>query len=176
MIACQGGHKLFRRWYVAEQARVRISLSAGDLEVEGTEDFVRQYADSIRTLIDRLEELPIPIQGTAARGEAVGTPAPSAPTASAAEQREFGEVLHSLPNSASGQDRMLLAGSYAQLASADNTFSTGEANQLLLGQGVKLSNPSQALKNAIASKRVFKVGKRYRVAKTGEEHLKSLVG
>jgi hypothetical protein len=94
----------------------------------------------------------------------------------AGEQQEFGEVLHSLPNSATGPDRMLLAGSYAQLASADNTFSTGEANQLLLGQGVKLSNPSQALKNAIAAKRVFKVGKRYRVSKSGEEHLKSLTG
>lgn len=159
---------------MAEQARVRISLSAGDLEVEGTEDFVRQYADSIRTLIDRLEELPV--QRVGAQREAFDTPAPSASTASAAEQREFGEVLHSLPNDASGPDRMLLAGSYVQLASADNTFSTGEANQLLLGQGVKLSNPSQALKNAIVAKRVFKVGKRYRISKTGDEHLKSLVG
>jgi hypothetical protein len=157
---------------VAGQARVRISLSAGDLEVEGTEEFVRQYAESIRTLIDRLEELPIQ---PAAQPPAVAAPAPVAPTAQAAEQREFGEVLHSLPNNASGPDRILLAGSYAQLASADNTFSTGEANQLLLGQGVKLSNPSQALKNTIAAKRVFKVGKRYRVSKTGEEHLRSLV-
>lgn len=159
---------------MAEQARVRISLSAGDLEVEGTEDFVRQYAEPIRALIDRLEELPV--QRVAAQREAVESPAPSASTASATEQREFGEVLHSLPNNASGADRMLLAGSYAQLGSPDNTFSTGEANQLLLGQGVKLSNPSQALKGAIATKRVFKVGKRYRISKTGEEHLKSLVG
>jgi hypothetical protein len=159
---------------VAEQARVRISLSAGDLEVEGTEDFVRQYADSIRTLIGRLEELPI--QSPSAQPEAVGGSTPATATASAAEQREFGEVLHSLPSNASGSDRILVAGSYAQLASGDNTFSTGEANQLLLGQGVKLSNASQALKNSIAAKRVFKVGKRYRVSKTGEEHLKSLIG
>jgi hypothetical protein len=160
---------------VAEQARVRISLSAGDLEVEGTEDFVRQYADSITTLIDRLEELPA-IHRVSPQAEALASSTPRAATASAAERREFGEVLHSLPSNASGSDRILVAGSYAQQASGDNTFSTGEANQLLLGQGVKLSNPSQALKNAIAAKRIFKVGKRYRVSKTGEEHLKSLIG
>lgn len=159
---------------MADQARVRISLSTGDLEVEGTEDFVRQYSDSISTLISQLEELPI--QRVSPPAEAVGSSTPATATASGPEQREFGEVLHSLPGSASGADRILIAGSYAQLGSGDNTFSTGEANQLLLGQGVKLSNPSQALKNAIASKRVFKVGKRYRVSKTGEEHLKSLIG
>lgn len=159
---------------MAETARVRISLTAGDLEVEGTEDFVQQYADSIRTLLDRLEGLPV--QPVGPPGQAIGDGASAATMGSAAEQREFGEVLHSLPKDASGPDRILLAGSYAQLASSDNTFSTGEANQLLLGQGVKLSNPSQALKNAIAAKRVFKVGKRYRVSKAGEEHLKSIVG
>lgn len=159
---------------MAEQARVRISLSAGDLEVEGTEEFVAQYADAIQTLIDRIEEQPS--QSLGPRPEAATGAKPAATSAPAAEQREFGEVLHSLPSNASGSDRILVAGSYAQLASGDNTFSTGEANQLLLGQGVKLSNPSQALKNAIAAKRVFKVGKRYRVSKTGEEHLRSLIG
>jgi hypothetical protein len=71
---------------------------------------------------------------------------------------------------------MLVAGWYVQQASADKTFSTGDANQLLLGQGIKLSNPSQSLKNAIGAKRVFKVGKGYKVSKTGEEHLKTLMG
>jgi hypothetical protein len=93
-----------------------------------------------------------------------------------AEKREFGEVLHALPNKASGPDQMLVAGWYAQDGSTDNTFSTGEANQLLLGQSVKIANPSQSLKNAIAAKRVFKVGSRYRVSKIGEQHLHSLIG
>lgn len=157
---------------MAGQARVRVSLSSGELEVEGDEEFVQQYEEAIATLIGRLEKA----QPVGPIAKAAGDPSPAAPSPPAAEQREFGELLHALPNNASGPDRMLLAGSFAQLASGDNTFSTGEANQLLLGQGVKLANPSQALKNAIAAKRVFKVGKRYRVSKTGEEHLKSLVG
>jgi hypothetical protein len=159
---------------VAEQARIRISLSAGELEVNGTQEFVAQYENAIRSLIGRLENEPI--------RPAVSSPDPTTGSGSRSaspqpdEKREFGEVLHALPSNASGPDRILVAGSYAQLASGDNTFSTGEANQLLLGQGVKLSNASQALKNAIAAKRVFKVGGRYRVSKIGEEHLKTLIG
>lgn len=159
---------------MAEQARIRISLSAGELEVEGAEEFVAQYDEAINTLISRLEDQPIqsptPVEAAAA-GASPGA-AQAAPTG----QREFGEVLHSLPSNATGTDRILVAGWYAQTASADNTFSTGEANQLLLGQGIKLSNASQALKGAISAKRVFKVGSRYRVSRTGEEHLRSLIG
>ena len=154
--------------------RVRISLSAGDFEVEGSEEFVAQYGDAIQTLIDRLEKQPIQALGPAPEG-AVGSTAAGV-SAPPVEHGEFGEVLHALPAKASGSDRILLAGLHVQRGSEDTTFSTGEANELLLGQGVKLSNPSQALKNAIKAKRVFRVGSRYRVSKTGEEHLKSLVG
>jgi hypothetical protein len=158
---------------MGEQARVRISLSASELEVEGVEEFVAQYAEAINSLIIRLEDQPIQ-SPTAVQA----APAGASPGAAQApkEQREFGEVLHSLPSNASGSDRILVAGWYAQKSSADNTFSTGEANQLLLGQGIKLSNASQALKGAISAKRVFKVGSRYRVSRTGEEHLRSLIG
>lgn len=159
---------------MVEQARVRISLSAGELEVEGDEAFLAQYAEAINTLIGRLEDRPIQLSTPVQTGG--GGASPSGVQAPTAEEREFGEVLHSLPSGASGSDRMLVAGWYAQRTSADNAFSTGDANQLLLGQGIKLSNPSQALKGAIGAKRVFKVGSRYRVSRTGEEHLRSLIG
>lgn len=173
MSACYSSADSNWRWLVAEQARVRISLSASELEVEGAEEFVAQYAQSIKILISRLENQPIqsptPVQAAPAGASPGRADAPT-------EQREFGEVLHSLPSNATGADRILVAGWFAQKSGADNTFSTGEANQLLLGQGIKLSNASQALKGAISAKRVFKVGSRYRVSRTGEEHLRSLIG
>jgi hypothetical protein len=147
-------------------------LGAGDLEVEGSEQFVAQYQSALSELIDRLKSQPRPAAG----GETAGRSSPASTVSEAGEPREFGEVLHSLPNGASGSDKILLAGSYVQRTDSNNSFSTGEANQLLLGQGVKLSNPSQALKNAIEAKRAFKVGSRYRVSKVGEDHLKSLTG
>jgi len=159
---------------MAEQSRIRISLTAGELEVEGTEAFVAQYADAIEGLIGRLETQPLPTatsQPVAGPASAAGT-SKSMPT----ELPEFGELLHGLPSNVSGPDRIVVAGWYVQQTNSENTFSTGEANQLLIGQGIKLSNPSQALKNAIAAKRVFKVGNRYRVSKAGEDHIKPFLG
>jgi len=45
---------------------------------------------------------------------------------------------------------------------------------LLIEQGVKLSNASQSLKNNVTAKRAFKVGSRYKVAKSGVDYLKTL--
>jgi hypothetical protein len=72
---------------------------------------------------------------------------------------------------------MLLAGAFAQSASDDNAFTTGEANQLLIEQGIKVGNPSQCMTNNLKAKRVFKVpGNKYRVSKQGHEHLQKLGG
>lgn len=69
----------------------------------------------------------------------------------------------------------MLAGLYAQRQSADGTFTTGNANTLLVEQGVKLSNASQAMKGNADAKRAFRVAKRnWKVSKAGEEHLGSL--
>jgi hypothetical protein len=155
---------------MTQEARIRVSLSAGDLEVQGSEAFVERYGDAIQDLLVRLKDHRAPQAATQAPRGA------GSKEETTAEKREFGEVLHALPNKVSGSDQMLVAGWYAQDASADSTFSTGDANQLLLGQGVKIANPSQSLKNSIAAKRVFKVGSRYRVSKTGEQHLQSLIG
>jgi hypothetical protein len=158
---------------MSEHARIRVSLSAGELEVEGPDAFFAKYSDSIDAMLSRLKTQPVSAESAPALGSHA---APSTAVNSAgAELPEFGEVLHGLPSNASGPDRVLVAGWYVQQENSESTFSTGEANQLLMGQGVKLSNPSQALKNAIAAKRVFKVGSRYRVSKSGEDHLKTLL-
>jgi hypothetical protein len=154
-----------------DQARIRLSLTTGEFEVEGTEAFVAKYAEPINELIERLRErrLQTPAEST-------GGSSTSTSTTSGSPPKEFGEALHGLPKSATGTDQILLAGLYAQRESADSTFSTGEANQLLVGQGIKLTNPSQSLKNALTAKRAFKVGKRFRLSKTGEDHINGLTG
>src|SRR2546423_1252108 len=126
---------------MAEQTRIRISLTAGELEVEGPETFVVQYAESIDALIARLEAQPV--RAATSQPPAVPAPAGGASKPVPAELPEFGEVLHGLPTSVSGSDQILVAGWYVQQTNSENTFSTGEANQLLVGQGIKLSNPSQ---------------------------------
>jgi hypothetical protein len=153
------------------RVRIRIGLQAGELEIEGPEEFVDRYKDTIEALLDRARTSPV----TAVRAdkEASGRPLPNGGGTNS--DLEFPETLHGLSNNASDTDRILLAGWWASKASNDGTFVTGDANRLLVGQGVKVSNPSQCVLNSLKAKRVFKVGNRYKVSKTGETYLASLV-
>lgn len=155
-------------------ARFRVNLSTGELEVAGSEAFVSQYAESIEALLERLlAQGPATPAAPAAAQPAtpayVGAPTP----VSVATDEPFGEVLHSL-SSKSGTDQILLAGLYVGKGRDDGTFSTVEAHQRLIEQGIKLSNASQSMKNNLNAKRVFKVGKGFKVSKQGVDHLKSL--
>ncbi|WP_314093980.1 hypothetical protein [Microbacterium foliorum] len=157
-------------------SRVHINLSSGELDIRGSEEFVSQYADSIEDLLQRLRTEPIPAAAPVA--PVLGSPdLASIETSKVAQPstrlEPFGEALHTLA-SKSGTDQILLAGYYVSEASGDGTFATAEANKLLIEQGIKLSNASQSLKNVLAAKRVFKVGSRYKVARSGIDFLKSM--
>lgn len=156
----------------SEVARIRVSLTTGELEVEGSESFVSQYAEPIAAILEKLESDGFTPAAPMQQSAAPAPPAPG-PTPQAAEDEPFGEVLHAL-SSKSGTDQILLAGYYVGKNASDGTFSTNDAHSLLIGQGIKLSNASQSMKNNVTAKRAFKVGSRFKVAKAGMDHLKSL--
>jgi hypothetical protein len=146
-------------------------LASGELELEGDEEFIAKYEADLKDILRRLKEqsAPQPTSGAGAGKSTRGTDATG-------ELREFGEAIHSLPRGSSGTDQILVAGYFAAARSADGTFATNEANSLLVEQGIKLSNPSQSLKNAVTAKRVFKVGKRFKLSKAGEDSIRTFVG
>jgi hypothetical protein len=149
-----------------ESVRIRASVGGNELEIEGTEDFVGKFDDTLQVLLKRLRE------GAALAASKAGglQMTPQSMTA----QGEFGEQLQGLSGKATDTDRLLLAGLFVQTGSSDNTFSTRSANALLLEQSIKIGNPSQSMANNLKAKRVFRVGKAFRVSKQGEEHLKGL--
>lgn len=148
-----------------EQFRVRVSLQSGELEVEGSESFVSSFREDFSGLVGRIGN----VQPSAAPQG--GSAAPSGTDTLA---QSFPETLNLLPNDASATDQILVAGKFASSQAADATFSTSEAGALLMEQAVKLSNPSQSMKNNLKAKRVFKVGSRWKISKIGEEHLRTL--
>lgn len=152
----------------AQRAKLRINLAQREFEVEGSENFVRAYAERLDQLLGWLT------QQTAA---AAGSPPPIRPDGDGlAAADTFGELLQRLPRTATDVDRMLVAGYFAQQGGADNGFGTGEANHLLTEQGVKVGNPSQCVKQNLVAKRVFKHQGRYRVSQIGLDYLRQLVG
>ncbi len=159
------------------RTRLKINLSQGEFEVEGSEAFVERYAERIEMLFSHLgqgrvaEEQPARQMALAPVGasEVNGQSTTETPN-------HIGEWLEHLPRSSTDVDRMLLAGYFAQLRSGDQSFGTGEANTLLTDQGIKVGNPSQCIKQNLVAKRVFRHQRRYRVSQTGLDQLRQLLG
>jgi hypothetical protein len=152
-----------------QRARLRINLSQREFEVEGSEAFIKAYVERFEGWLARLDQT----------AEPAPLPAPDTRPEPAAQQlgaESFGELLHRLPRAATDVDRVLLAGYFSYLRSADKSFSTGDANTLLTEQGIMVGNPSQSVRQNLAAKRVFKHQGRYRLSQTGIDYLRQLLG
>ena len=150
------------------QAKLRVNLAQREFEVTGSEDFVREYAERVEALLERLMGGAIQV---------AAAPDPVSRDHEAEPLGEFGPFIQRLPSTATEVDTMLAAGFYAQAASSDDTFATAEANKRLLEQGIKLGNPSQCVRQSLVAKRVFLVARgRFRVSQHGRAHLRQLLG
>lgn len=161
---------------VEDRARFRLNLSAREIEVEGSESFVREHVERLEMLLDRFvsdEPAALPAAPPAVNGSA----APNRGHSNGQALGSFGEYIQHLPKSATDVDKMLAAGYFAQTRMGDNAFSTGDANKLLTEQGIKLGNPSQCVKQNLVAKRVFTLSKgRYRTSQQGLDYLRQTMG
>jgi SMC interacting uncharacterized protein involved in chromosome segregation len=150
------------------ETRIRVSITEGELEIQGSQEYVETFRQAVDTLIDKL--------GTSATTRNSGFSLKVQSGGIIEQDTEFPEALLGLPSSVSGGDQLLVASWFVQQSSTDNTFSTVEANKLLVDQGIKLANASQSNANAVKAKRVFKVGKRFRLSSKGDEYVRTLLG
>jgi hypothetical protein len=146
------------------RAKLRINLAQREFEVEGSESFVKAYAERLDQLLARLTQPSEMPSGAPPEGDGL------------AEAGTFGELIQRLPRAATDVDRMLIAGYFAQRNGADHGFGTGEANTLLTEHGAMVGNPSQCVKQNLLAKRVFKYEGRYRVSQIGLDYLRQLLG
>ncbi|SFQ56373.1 hypothetical protein [Parafilimonas terrae] len=163
------------------KAKIRINLNAREFEIEGTEEFINSHSEKIDSFLEILKSIPVnqlpPQQPTPPAVVVNNQPITGQvqPPANGLPE-SFGEYFHSLPNNAKDVDKVLLAGHFAQAQNEQNTFTTLEATKLLLDQGVRLTNPSQAIKNNTDAKRLIKISKgKFRVSKDGSDFLKKFL-
>src|SRR3712207_1425509 len=125
-----------------QRTRLRINLSQREFEVEGSEEFVRGFAERFQEWLDAIDvaapsasALPAPFAAIEARA-----------TEQAASFGSFGEFILRLPAGSTDVDKMLAAGFFVQAGSPDDAFGTSDANKRLTEQGIKVGNPSQCVK------------------------------
>ncbi len=167
------------------KARIRINLSAMEIEIEGSEDFVNAHSEKLQDFLDLLNKQSVEVVPTKTfNGESVE--AQTAPASSAPElpfqnglsqvPESFGEFYNKAHKNIHDIDKVLLGGYFVQSKNDGNIFSTREVSSILKDQGINLSNPAHFVKLNLTYKRVFAVKKGwYRISETGMERLTSVI-
>jgi hypothetical protein len=153
-------------------AKIRINISAGEIEIEGTEAFVREYVDRFEELLEFLKKRPqvAPVPQKIALPEQAPAPAKT-------EMPEvFGEYLQRFPKSITDLDRILIAAYFVQSHEPDNFFTTRSANKLLTEQGIKVANASVCVRRNTEKGLVFALEKgKFRVSQRGIDYIRELM-
>lgn len=156
-----------------EKAKIRINLSAREIELEGSEKFIEKYSEIINNYLEIVKEPSNSITPPNSR-ELVpfSNPSEISPTNDSLPD-SFGEYYSRYPKSIKDVDKILVAGYFAQ-QKGGGAFATTDAAALLIEQGVKLTNAAAFLKANLDSRKLFKHDGKFRISEIGMEYLKKL--
>ena len=171
-----------------ENTRVKINLKSGEIEFEGSESFVQSQMDNLDVILDLvgtgipLTEVAVLDNGGDVPVDSVEEPENGEPLPSNLQVPDsFGEWMHKFKDGINDLEKALVTAYYVQSQSDKNDFKTLEVNKSLRDHGIKLSNPSQALKKLETKKYLFQTRKEgqkvrfMRVSQDGLGHLRSLL-
>jgi hypothetical protein len=159
-----------------ETTKVRINLKTGEIEFEGSEQFVAEQLSKLTEIAELVGSLSGPPEGNtelegddavvdgAVELEQVEHEEEAASQAdkTISVPKSFGEWLHNFKGELSDLDEALLTAYYVQTESSTNDFKTSEVNKALKDHGIKLTNPSETIRRLAVKKLLFqtrKVGK-----------------
>lgn len=173
-----------------DNTRVKINLKTGEIEFEGSQEFVESQMDNLESIIDLLssnvEERDFVSthynedSGEDAEDNIADTEnSETLPELTVPES--FGEWMHKFKEGINGIDKALVTAYYVQNQAPKNDFKTIEVNQSLKDHGIKLANPSKSLKSLEGKKYLFQTRKEgpkirfMRVSQDGIKFLKTLL-
>ncbi|MBU2515105.1 hypothetical protein KJ966_27630 [bacterium] len=176
-----------------ESTRVKINLQSGEIEFEGSEEFVQNQIDNLDSVIKLLSS----VKTTAITQRSdIGETEPMETDSETDENTQelnnnnsngeisvpnsFGEWLHKFKDDINDLEKCLVTAFFEQKNSQQNDFKTREVNNALKEHGIKLTNPSTSLKRLVEKKLLFQTRKNgtvkfMRVSQDGMQLLKSLL-
>lgn len=157
------------------EAKIRINYTEREVEIEGSELFVREQLESFADTLEAFaSNNDVQDEISENSGEHVVLD-PNSQKASSKLPETFGEYLSRFSRDISQDEQILVSGYFVQSKSPDNAFSTKEANDLLKEQGTKVSNPAQSVINGKKAKRIFALQKgKFRISTDGIDHINTL--
>lgn len=162
---------------MSDTTKFKLNLRTGEVEIEGSEEFVERQIQNLESLVELIEPEVINESEELAEG-VLQSEAEESGTQSEIPET-FGEWLHSFKSDINDLDKALITARYVQSQSATNDFKTSEVNKSLKEHGIKLSNPSTSLKRLIQKKYLFQTRKTgalkfMRLSVDGQKYLESI--
>lgn len=165
------------------RVRIRFAWDTCEFEIEGPQQYVDTYSDTIRAFTEILKSSANSHtdKSTTPSGKQISIfEQPSAPVKANPDGLEipasFGELYYKVPKTINKTDIVLLASYFVQSQNNENTFTTREVNKLLRDHGIDLTNTAHFNKLNQDYKKVFMVRKGlYRVSEEGVKHLMDIL-
>jgi len=174
-----------------DNTKVKINLKTGEIEFEGSEKFVQGQMDNLDVILDLLssdhasEEQDLSNYDEGSNNNDMNDNEDGTGNAAASSTLSvpdsFGEWMHKFKDGINDIEKALVTAYYVQNEAPKNDFKTHEVNKSLRDHGIKLSNPSRALKLLEGKKYLFQTRKEgpkirfMRVSQDGLSHLKTLL-
>jgi HPt (histidine-containing phosphotransfer) domain-containing protein len=163
---------------MSEIAKFKLNLKNGEVEIEGSEEFVERQIHGLESLLELIGASNQVMDEEPESQEQIEQ-AESRTSTSDGMPSTFGEWLHAFKSDINDLDKALVTARYVQHESSTNDFKTSEVNKSLKDHGIKLSNPSTSLKRLIQKKYLFQTRKNgkliyMRVSVEGQNHLETL--
>ncbi len=174
---------------MTNQARAKINFKTGEVELEGSEQFVQSQLANIDSIAEYMallasnnsvddrniveqEEIAAVVEEEQEKLISVGDQGLQVPNT-------FGEWSHGFKSDVNDLEKALITAYYVQKQAPQDDFKTSEVNKSLQEHGVKLANPSNSLNRLSERKLLFQTRrngklKYMRVSSDGVNHLKSL--
>lgn len=167
----------------SKNIKIRINLDQREFEVDGDSEYImetfgadlREYIEMIKSTQNNSGQTPESINPDF---RPVESPAIRTWQNQQTEQlpSSFGEYFNKFPKNVTIVDKLLISSYYVQNTQESKSFTVKEAADILIDQGVKLSNSTAFNKSNLSTKRVFKLtGKSYKVSDIGIEYIKALL-
>ncbi|WP_353854148.1 hypothetical protein [Bacillus sp. Bos-x628] len=168
-------------------ARVKINVRSGELDFEGSEDFVKEQMDQLEAIVDIIAQLYVDDKDNEIeefiqeeRKEVEESKLKTVEIDPLDVPDIFGEWQNRFTDDTTDLDKALITAYFVQMNSEQNEFKTKEVNDTLKEHGIKLSNPSSSLDRLTEKKLTFQVRKLgklkfLRVSAKGLSYLKTLI-
>jgi hydroxypyruvate isomerase len=169
----------------------KINLKVGEIEftIEGPSDFVsKQYREMEKKLgiQEKLTEEKTADTRQKTKKGTPGRPKKKTSTKSTTKSNtntqatQVSQWMKQVPKKLKNTDKALVAAYLNQLASGENTFKVRDVSNTLKEYGIKVSNPSNLMRNAEKARKLIeqisKTGRQaqYRFTKEGEEYVRKI--